>query len=397
MSENRQMRDILQGLLLLQNRIFMWKMYIVMKKGLYIALILLCVSTSISAEQTAEVLLRSSRQDNVMRIVIESDENIIRKANTTISASGARIDFLSPFDLKKPQDFVFKTLRDASTLTIMFSDVTDVRTYKLSTPARIVLEMKVKPLDAAQKQQVQNETQKLQKDRGLVSQESQPQAQQQALQKAADASKPQAQAQSTQKASESIKPQDKPLKFSTIVIDPGHGGYDYGIYRQEIKEKEISLSIARDLVSVLQKKGLKVFLTRKVDQALPLGERINFSNSKSPDLFITIHATPSAQFVVTTATADESTADATIKLYKLSARQNRHLDKSRASAKALAEALKTEFKAEIISRELPLPILTSIDAAAVLIEYPLTAQKTYDQKERDRLINAILKGLARHE
>lgn len=372
-------------------------MYSVMKKGLYIALILLCVSTSISAERTAEVLLRSSRQENVLKIVIESDENIIRNANTTISASGARIDFLSPFDLKKPQDFVFKTLRDASALTIMFSDVTDVRMYKLSTPARIVIEMKVKPLDIGQRQQVQSEAQKQQKDTGLAVQKTQPPAQQQSPKKAADAAKPQAQPQPAQKASESAKPQDKALKFGTIAIDPGHGGYDYGIYKEEIREKEISLSIAKDLANVLQKKGLKVFLTRKVDQSLPLGERINFGNGKSPDLFITLHATPSDKLVITTATADESTADATIKLYKLSARQNRHLDKSRAIAKALAEALKAEFKAETISRELPLPILTSIDAAAVVIEYPLAAQKTYDQKDRDRLINAIMKGLAGYE
>lgn len=365
-------------------------MYSNMKKGLRIALILLCAYSSISAEQIPEVLLRFIRQDNVLRIVLESDENLIRNASTTISASGARIDFLSPFDLKKPQDFVFKTLRDARTLTILFSDVTDVRTYKLSTPARIVLDMKVKP-------QLQNEAQKQQKDASSAPQKSQPPAQQQSPQKLADAAKPQAQTPSTQKAAESAKPEDKAVKLVTVVIDPGHGGYDYGIYKQEIKEKEISLNIARDLANVLQKKGLKVFLTRKVDQSLPLGERINFSNSKSPDIFIAIHATPSDKFVITTATADESTADAAIRLYKLSSRQNRHLDKSRALAKALAETIKAEFKTETISRELPLPILTSVDAAAVLMEYPLTFQKTYDQKERDRLINAILKGLDRHE
>jgi len=361
-----------------------------MKKGLFVALILFCVSASVSAERTAEVLLRSGRQDTIIRVVLESDDSLIRNARTSISASGARIDFPSPFDLKKTQDFVFKTVRDTRTLTIIFSDVTDVRTYTLSTPARIVIEMKVKP-------QLQNEAQKQQKDTSLAPQISQPPAQQQAPQKLADAGKPQAQTPSAQKAADSTKPEDKALTFNTIVIDPGHGGYDYGIYQQEIKEKEISLSIARDLANLLQKKGLRVFLTRKVDQSLPLGERINFSNSKAPDLFIAIHATPSDKFVITTATADESTADATIRLYKLSARQNRHLDRSRASAKALAEALKAEFKAETVSRELPLPILTSVDAAAVFIEYPLTAQKTYDQKERDRLINAILTGLGRHE
>ncbi|MBI5074728.1 MAG: N-acetylmuramoyl-L-alanine amidase [Nitrospirae bacterium] len=368
-----------------------------MKKGLYITLILLCVSASVAAERTAEVLLRFSRQDTVIKIVLESDENVIRNANITASAAGVKIDFISPFDLKKPQDFMFETARDAHTLTIKFKDVTDAKTYKLSSPARIVLELKVKPQDPGQKQQGQNEPQKQQKDTGTAPQKTLPPSPQQSTQKAADAGKPQGQPQSTQKSPEPVKTPDRALKFSTLVIDPGHGGYDYGIDKQELKEKEISLNIAKDLAGTLQKKGLKVLLTRRVDQALPLGERINISNSKPPDLFITIHATLSDKFVITTATADEGPVDAAIRPYKLSARQTRHLDKSRAAAKALAEALKTEFKTETIARELPLPILTSIDAAAVLIEYPLAGQKTYDQKERDRLINAIIKGLAGYE
>jgi len=368
-----------------------------MKKSFFIALILLCLSVTVSAERTAEVLLRYSRQDNVMRIVLDSEENVIRNANTSISASGARVEFPSPFDLKKPPDFVFKTARDARTLTIVFSDVTDVRTYKLSTPARIVMEMKVKPLDTGQKQPAPNEVTKQQKDPGSAAQKSQPAPQLQSPQKAAGAGNQQVQPQTAQKPSEPVKPLDKSQKFSTIVIDPGHGGFDYGMFKGEIKEKEISLGLAKDLANVLQKKGLKVFLTRKVDQSVLLAERINFSNSKTPDLFIALHATPSDKFVITTAGPDEGSADATLKPYKMSARQGRHLDKSRASAKALAEALKTEFKAETIARELPLPVLTSTDAAAVLIEYPFTAQKAYDQRERDRVINAVVKGLTGHE
>lgn len=372
-------------------------MYRTMKKGLTIALILLCIAAAISAERTAEVLLRYSRLNIAIKIVLEADEQIVRNAVTTASPSSVRIDFLAPFDLKKPQDFMFETVRDANTLTIKFRDVSDIRTYKLSSPARIVLEMKVKQQEIGQKQQMQGEAQKQQTDTAPAAQKSQLSAQQQPPKKAADPVKPLPQPQTAQKVSEPSKTQERLLAFSTIVIDPGHGGYDYGIYMQEIKEKDISLNIARDLANSLQKKGLKVFLTRKADQSVPLGERITFGNSKSPDLYIAIHASPSEKFVITTATADESTADASIKLYKLSARQNRHLDKSRAVAKSIAESFKAEFKAENISRALPLPILTSIDAAAVLIEYPLTTQKTYDQKERDRLINALMKGLSGHE
>ncbi len=352
-----------------------------MKKGIYTAVMLFWILTAVSAEQTSEVLLRYSRQDNSIRVVLESDENAVSNAKTMISAAGVKIAFSSAFELKKPQDFIFKTLKEAQTLMIFLHDVTDVRTYRLSAPARIVIEMKGRLQDTGQAIQTENAAKTEQKDPAVPSQET----------------RPAVQLQSDQKAPESSKPQARPPKVSTVVIDPGHGGYDYGLYRQEIKEKEISLSIAKELAGILQKKGVKVFLTRKVDQSYALEDRINFSNSKAPDLFITIHATPYAKFVITTASADESASDAAIMPYRLSARQNRHIDKSRASAKALAAALKPDFKTEPAIRELPLPVLSSIDAAAVMLEYPLTDRNTYDQKERDRLISAIVKGLAVNE
>lgn len=51
----------------------------------------------------------------------------------------------------------------------------------------------------------------------------------------------------------------------TIVLDPGHGGYDYGYTLNNIKEKNINLNIAKYLKPMLEKQGYKVFMTREHD------------------------------------------------------------------------------------------------------------------------------------
>jgi N-acetylmuramoyl-L-alanine amidase len=352
-----------------------------MKRTLFIAFMIFCLSAILFAEQAREVSLRFSRQDSLVRVVIESEEDIIRNASTITSMTSVKIVFPSLFELKKPDDFIFETVSKDRVLILSLKDVTEVRAYKLTAPSRIVIELKTKPLATAQRPE-------------QATQQAVTQADAQKQGQKTPAAVPQ---QAPRKATEPTPPPDKVVRYRTVVLDPGHGGHDYGIFLQDLKEKEISLKIGKDLSNALQKKGIKVFLTRKVDQAFPLGERITFGSSKNPDFFLSIHATASDKFAITTATADETSADAAIRLYRISSRQNRHLDRSRADAKAVADAIKTEFKTTVILRELPLPLLMSSDAPALLIEYPLTPQKTYDQKERDRLIHAITKGLFGHE
>jgi len=345
-------------------------MYTAMKRSLFIPFALIWLSTALFAQTSTEVSLRYIKRDDLVRIVIQSDDDFIRNANTITSTTSIKVEFPSVFELKRPTDFIFETSKKDRLLTITVKDTSDVRAYKLVSPARIVIEVKTRPQDAAQ-----TEGQKPLQDK--------PQT---------DAQKPPV-PMTSHPPQETPETPDKVMPFRTVVLDPGHGGYDYGIFGNDLKEKDISLTIAKDLGSALQKKGLKVFLTRKVDQSIPLHERIGFSNSKNPDVFLSIHATPSDRFAVTKATADETGSDAAVKLYRLSSRQNRHLDKSKAVAQNIAAAVKGEFKTATAARELPLPLLMSLDAPAVLIEYPLTAERTYDQKDRDRIINAIIKGL----
>ncbi|MCY1046285.1 N-acetylmuramoyl-L-alanine amidase [Corallococcus sp. bb12-1] len=76
-----------------------------------------------------------------------------------------------------------------------------------------------------------------------------------------------------------------------IVIDPGHGGAKEGAKGPgELWEKVIALQIAQRLRDKLEAAGSEVFLTRDEDTQMALSERVEFTNTQRPDLFLSIHA-----------------------------------------------------------------------------------------------------------
>jgi len=86
------------------------------------------------------------------------------------------------------------------------------------------------------------------------------------------------------------------LGVRRIVIDPGHGGKDYGApgYYKGVHEKNVVLAIAKKLADKIRKEmKLEVILTRSGDRFLTLEERTAFANTKNADLFISIHTNAS--------------------------------------------------------------------------------------------------------
>jgi N-acetylmuramoyl-L-alanine amidase len=80
------------------------------------------------------------------------------------------------------------------------------------------------------------------------------------------------------------------LKVSRIVIDPGHGGRDPGaISPTGVKEKDLTLEIAKLLAKRLKADGFEVSLTRTRDEFVALEERTTFANRKRADLFVSLH------------------------------------------------------------------------------------------------------------
>jgi N-acetylmuramoyl-L-alanine amidase len=92
-----------------------------------------------------------------------------------------------------------------------------------------------------------------------------------------------------------IEPQLRPQMIQhkgavqTIVLDPGHGGFDKGARSSFGSEKEYALDVARQLRPLLQAKGFRVIMTRENDVFIPLEIRARIANATRDSIFVSIH------------------------------------------------------------------------------------------------------------
>lgn len=75
----------------------------------------------------------------------------------------------------------------------------------------------------------------------------------------------------------------------TIVIDPGHGGYDSGSTSEKINEAEFNLKLAALLREELTKRGFTVVLTHEQNRHISDQQRIAIANEADAAIFISLH------------------------------------------------------------------------------------------------------------
>ena len=75
--------------------------------------------------------------------------------------------------------------------------------------------------------------------------------------------------------------QSQPLADTTIVLDPGHGGDDWGVdpAGSGLREKEVVIDISRRLQALLEADGATVFITRDTDRFVSLPARVRYANA----------------------------------------------------------------------------------------------------------------------
>lgn len=75
------------------------------------------------------------------------------------------------------------------------------------------------------------------------------------------------------------------------VIDPGHGGQDWGCHTRRHREKDITLAIAKEVGNLIKKEipGVAVAYTRQGDTYPTLPARCQMANSRGAQLFLAIH------------------------------------------------------------------------------------------------------------
>lgn len=310
----------------------------VMKKPAFITAVFFIMSAYVFAQPQTDVNMRVSKQEGSLRIVFEAEEAFIKKTNAAVSGLQLNVEFPSSFNIISKKGIALDSSIKERIFTIKLKEPSDIKIMRLSSPERFVIDVAPKP--------------------------------------AADV-----------KTQPDIVPAQK-----TYVIDPGHGGYDFGIAGEALKEKDIVLSIAREVEGLLAKRGKKVFLMRKSDQFMSLKDRAVFTNQKAAEIFVSIHVSSGEGFVLYIPKVSDAGYDPAAALYTLNLRQQRYLQKSRALADGITKAVKEEFNLDMIRREMPLPILNSAAAPAVLIEIPSFKVMNYDQKTRSRLAEALVKG-----
>jgi len=208
------------------------------------------------------------------------------------------------------------------------------------------------------------------------------------------------------------------IQTTTIVIDPGHGGYDKGAEGPDgTFEKNVTMEFARVLALELEK-TYKVILTRTDDYWVDILERTAMANHVNADLFISIHTGGSflhqargvslyyyekASIPVLMLETESMEGSKIFNLKELwSNIQDRHQKNSKVLAGRILKSLKekigenVEHSSEI--QGAPLMVLEGADMPAILIEIgyitnPKEEKSLNDIIELTFLAQKIKKGI----
>lgn len=77
----------------------------------------------------------------------------------------------------------------------------------------------------------------------------------------------------------------------TVVLDPGHGGARSGTKTaSQVPEKRVVLKIAQTAKRILERRGVRVLMTRAGDRHVDLAARTQVANRSGADVLVSIHA-----------------------------------------------------------------------------------------------------------
>lgn len=298
-----------------------------------------------TAEGKTEVLLRFSKHESFNRIVFEaSDESFIKSTVVTSLQNQIKIQFPSDINLRPQGKVEVDALLKEKTYMINMNDPFRIKILKLSAPPRLSIDILISKKEERVK-------------------------------------------------SAAVEGANVPvIPNIRITLDAGHGGYDLGILSGELREKDVTLSVALAMESFLIKRNRAVFLTRKADRFLSITDRALFANQKSPDVFVSIHFSLSDNFTIYTSAAESPGSDPVNELYGVMSRQRRYGEKSNALAEGMGKAIKEDFKKEVVYRKMDLPLLASVGAASVMVEIPRNIVS--DHTIRTKLSETLLRGIA---
>lgn len=88
------------------------------------------------------------------------------------------------------------------------------------------------------------------------------------------------------------------LRFTTVVIDAGHGGKDGGSVWNGLVEKKLCLDVAKRVEAGLKSSAVKTVMTRRTDAFVELEQRARLANRVSSAVFVSIHFNGSRRTII---------------------------------------------------------------------------------------------------
>ncbi len=322
-----------------------------MKKTALLALFLFFVPFSARADISI-LNLRASLNAGVLRIVLEGHESVISKG--LVYQRGR--DILVSFPTKSfaiQSENVIVDYKKVSQDTVLFSpgDFRGLKVFTLKYPDRLVIDVSLKM------------------EKGLV-----PPA-----------------------APDSEERRGGRFRTETIVIDPGHGGYENGIVTDGYREKNTVLDIAKKLSALINSGASRSFLTRGSDRFMTLSERVSFTHSKDPDVFLSLHIGNHSGIVLYVPLVTDY-PPATVKPYLDNRGQAEYAEETLTLLQAMKEAMISFFGEDMVSvKPVPYTIMSKMEAASLLIEFPSFNDAVYIEEFNAEIAAALYKGLYIYE
>jgi len=322
-----------------------------MKKIVFV-LLLIIIWPCYSAGETSILKLRSSHHLDFVRIVIEGEESIIENAHVYQRGTDVLVKFsTSDFSIKAENKVIEYRRSNKKNVTFSPGEFRGLKVFTLKHPTRLVIDVHLKVKQSAFLPLV------IPKDNN----------------------------------------ETKLQMSKTVVIDPGHGGYEKGIRKDKYIEKNVVLDIAKKLGVLINRGASRSHLTRSSDRFMSQKDRVKYVNDKGADVFISIHVGNHREMVLYVPVVSGQVSEI-IKPYLGNRGQEDHLTESAGLVIAIKEAMLADFGEDMVSvRPLPYGILSKIESAALIIELPSFEDAYYVEDLKSEIADTIYQGFYNYE
>jgi N-acetylmuramoyl-L-alanine amidase len=182
-----------------------------------------------------------------------------------------------------------------------------------------------------------------------------------------------------------------------VLIDASHGGDDRGaVFGGKLQEKDVTLSLARQLRWELESRGIGARMVRESDTTVSLEHRAEAANAQHPSVYVAIHAGAPGSGVRVYAALLPS-AQAKGRFLPWEAAQSNSLARSKALADAVAHELQ-RTALPVARLNSPLRPLNNIVAPAIAVELaadPNEVHVLYSAKLQNSVASAVAAGIAK--